>query len=71
MRQLLAVAILGASLGMTASAAFAEGNADPRLFPPASIETVVSGADEAQGVVAGPGTSQQVFVMSDQNRENR
>ena len=71
MRQLLAVAILGASLGLETSAAFAEGNADPRLFEPASPETTVSTTDTTQGVVAGTDAPQQVFVSSDQSHDSQ
>jgi hypothetical protein len=54
MRQLLAVAVFGSILAFTASAALAEGNVDPRLFPSPESQTVTATTDTAQGVVAGP-----------------
>ena len=54
MRQFLAVGVLGAILGLAASAAFAEGNGDPRLPKPGQTAPVVGTTDETKGVVAGP-----------------
>src|SRR5438132_1109506 len=70
MRKLLAVAVLGSFVAFTASAALAEGNADPKFFQFPEHELVTSTTDTVQGVVAGPVRPQRVFVSADQNREN-
>ncbi|HEX9246155.1 MAG TPA: hypothetical protein VGA35_08325 [bacterium] len=62
MRQLLAVAVFGSILAFTASAALAEGNVDPRLFPAPENQLVTGTTDTAQGVVAGPTMIDGVFV---------
>jgi len=71
MRKVLGVAVLGSFMAFTASAALAEGNADPKFFQFPEHEMVTSTTDTVPGVVAGPDTPQRVYVSSDQNHENQ
>ncbi|TMI91489.1 MAG: hypothetical protein E6H00_03960 [Bacillati bacterium ANGP1] len=62
MRQLLAVAMLGSFVAFTASAALAEGNADPKILRFPENQMVTGTTDTTEGVVAGPDTSDHQFV---------
>ncbi len=52
MRQILAVAVLGASLAFTASAALADENGSDKVFQPTQSEVTIPQTDSS--VVAGP-----------------
>ncbi|TMI91490.1 MAG: hypothetical protein E6H00_03965 [Bacillati bacterium ANGP1] len=71
MRKLLGVAVLGSFVAFTASAALAEGNADPKFFQFPEQQMVIGTTDAVPGVVAGPNTPQRVYVSSDQEHESQ
>ncbi|HLW61045.1 MAG TPA: hypothetical protein VKV57_14155 [bacterium] len=70
MRHVLAVAVLGASLALTASAALADENTDHTPIQFRQSEVVVNPIDSGSAVVAGVAAPQSVYAVSrEDNRE--
>jgi hypothetical protein len=65
MRQFLAVAVLGASLALTASAAFASDRVDYQpAFQPAQNAAIVNQTEPVESVVAGIDAPASVYGAS-------
>src|SRR5437588_12238799 len=71
MRKLLGVAVLGSFVAFTASAALAEGNADPKFFQFPEQQMVIGTTDAVPGVVAGPDTPQREYVTTHEEQEGK
>ncbi len=67
MRQILAVAVLGASLAFTASAALADENGSDKVFQPTQSEVTIPQTDSS--VIAGPTAGSDGYVTVENSRD--